>query len=439
MSISEPLDNPVGKAKEEPQARPSLLAALKVRDFRLVWFGESISLLGDQFYMIALPWLTLQLTGSGLALGAVAAAGGIPRAVFMLLGGAITDRFSPRSVMFISNALRVVLTVLMTILVLTNNIQFWMLFVSALVFGLVDAFFFPAQSAVVPQIVSPEQIESGNALMQITGQLANFVGPALAGLIIAVMTGANNAENVQAGTGGIGLAIALDSLTFIVAAIALWMMQGGRGVQKKNDEPQTSILASIGEGLRLVWNDTRLRTLVLLVAAINFFVTGPMGVGIPVLANSHFAEGAAALGAILSSFGGGALVGALLGGSLPAPKQLGVIAMLSITVIGIAVALYGLVNSLILAVGAGLLMGVAIGYVNVVMISWMQKRTAPELLGRVMSLIMLASFGLGPISNLVAGALVDVNLPLLFIGAGGALVILSLLALTNKDVRSIGQ
>ena len=259
------------------------MSAFKVRDFRLVWAGESISLLGDQFYMVALPWLTLQLTGSGLALGAVAAAGGIPRAVFMLLGGAITDRFSPRSVMFVSNALRIILTALITLLVLTHTIQFWMLFLASLTFGLVDAFFFPASTAIVPMIVAKEQIESGNALMQITAQLSNFVGPALAGLVIASVSGAVNLQSLEASSTsgdvrGIGLAIGFDTLTFIIAAIALWMMKGGRAAVQQEDKQ--SVVASIREGLSLVWNDPILRTLIIIISAINFFFTGPMGVGI---------------------------------------------------------------------------------------------------------------------------------------------------------------
>src|SRR5919108_1993328 len=91
---------------------------LSVRNFRLLWIGEGISLLGDQFYMIALPWLVLQLTGSALALGTVMALAAIPRAVFMLVGGAFVDRFSPRAVMIASNLIRFVLVALLSILVL---------------------------------------------------------------------------------------------------------------------------------------------------------------------------------------------------------------------------------------------------------------------------------------------------------------------------------
>src|SRR5450755_2720032 len=101
---------------------------LSIRNFRLLWIGESISLLGDQFYMIALPWLVLQLTGSALALGTVLALAGIPRALFMLIGGAFVDRFSPRSVMITSNFVRLLLVALLSALVLTNSIRIEMLY-----------------------------------------------------------------------------------------------------------------------------------------------------------------------------------------------------------------------------------------------------------------------------------------------------------------------
>src|SRR5215470_10467588 len=97
--------NTVTEVNAEKPASP-----LGVRNFRLLWIGEGISLLGDQFYLIALPWLVLQLTGSALALGTILALASIPRAIFMLIGGAFVDRYSPRSVMIWSNAARFVLT-----------------------------------------------------------------------------------------------------------------------------------------------------------------------------------------------------------------------------------------------------------------------------------------------------------------------------------------
>ena len=117
-------------APDKPRG-PALLQPLRLRDFRLVFTGESISLLGDQFHFVALAWLTLQLTGSGLALGTVLMAAAIPRAVFMLVGGALSDSLSPRSLMLVSNALRSVVVALIAFLVLSGNAQLWQLYVLA--------------------------------------------------------------------------------------------------------------------------------------------------------------------------------------------------------------------------------------------------------------------------------------------------------------------
>src|SRR5206468_4815017 len=175
---------------------------LSVPSFRLQWIGECISLRGYQFYLIALPCLVLQLTGSALALGAILALASIPRAVFMLVGGAFVDRYSPRSVMLASNAARLVLVALMSGLVLTNQIQLWMLYGFALAFGLADAFYYPAQSAIVPQVLPVEQLQAGNTFVQGTAQLSLFLGPLLAGGLIALL---GRAAAGAPDTRGIGL------------------------------------------------------------------------------------------------------------------------------------------------------------------------------------------------------------------------------------------
>jgi MFS family permease len=164
-----------------------LLEPLGVRNFRLLWLGESVSLLGDQFFFVALSWLTLQLTGSGLALGTVLMAGAIPRAIFMLLGGAISDRVSPRTLMLVSNTFRAILTALLTLLVLLRRAQLWQLYLLSVVFGLVDAFFYPSFQAITPRLVEAGKLEGSNALLQATAQLTGLVGPAAAGLAISAL------------------------------------------------------------------------------------------------------------------------------------------------------------------------------------------------------------------------------------------------------------
>jgi MFS family permease len=215
---------------------------LSVRNFRLLWIGEGISLLGDQFYLIALPWLVLQLTGSALALGTILALASIPRAVFMLVGGVFVDRYSPRSVMIWSNFARFVLVALLSVLVLTNTIRIEMLYVLALAFGLADAFYFPAQTAIVPQVLSEDQLQAGNTFVQGTAMLSFFLGPVLAGALIALLghtAAADGAPDMQ----GIGIAFAIDTLSFVASLLTLLMMRIP-GVTKQASEQQ-SVIESI--------------------------------------------------------------------------------------------------------------------------------------------------------------------------------------------------
>ena len=159
-----------------------LIRPLSDHDFRTFWLGEPlVSSLGDQISLVALTWLALELTGSGVALGLVLTATAIPRAILMLVGGVASDRRSPRSIMIVTNAVRGVVTALLGLLVLTGGLQFWELIVLAGLFGVMDAFFFPAQGTIVPGIVPPERLEAANALAQGTRQLMGLIGPPWAG------------------------------------------------------------------------------------------------------------------------------------------------------------------------------------------------------------------------------------------------------------------
>ncbi len=132
--------------------RSSFLRMLGLRDFRRLLIGQLAERLGDQFYLVALPWLVLKLTGDPLAMGLVLAVAGIPSALFMLVGGAFTDRFSSRQIMLGSFLSRFVLISLLAGLVLTGIIKLWMLYAFAFLFGLVDAFYYPALNSSVPQL-----------------------------------------------------------------------------------------------------------------------------------------------------------------------------------------------------------------------------------------------------------------------------------------------
>src|SRR5215468_3348182 len=165
-------------------SRIRILLPLKSRDFRLLFFGQGVSLFGDQFYLVALPLLTLELTGSGVALGTVLMVGGISRAAFDLVGGALTDRASNRTILLISNLVRALVTALITTIAFFRIAELWHLYVLSVVFGVVDAFFFPAFLSMIPKLIESDQLNAGNALMRGTARLMGGIGPAAAGLVI---------------------------------------------------------------------------------------------------------------------------------------------------------------------------------------------------------------------------------------------------------------
>ena len=425
----------MNKLSQDQAQKPA--GPLSVPNFRLLWIGESISLLGDQFYLIALPWLVLQLTGSALALGTVLALAGIPRALFLLIGGAFVDRFSPRAVMLASNVARLALVALLAALVLTNNIRIEMLYVFALAFGLADAFYFPGQSAIVPQLLAEDQLQAGNSFVQGTAQLSLFLGPVLAGGLIAVLGQAAAADHALS-TQGIGIAFAIDTLSFVASLVCLSLMRVP-GLARKAGEQQ-NVIESIQAGLAYLWSRSVLRVLFLLMVAMNFLEFGPVIVGIPVLAATRLPEGAAAFGIIMSAFGGGALLGILLSSLLPPlkPEHFGALLLLVISWMGIGVALMALFTSTAVIAGISLSIGVANGYVNIHFFTWLQKRIPRELMGRVMSLLMFSSIGLAPVSYALAGVVLQVSLNGLFIGGGGLMAALSLLAIVLPAVRQMG-
>jgi len=421
-------------------AQPATPSLLQSRNVRLRLIGGLISVLGDQFYMIALPWLVLQLTGSALAVGAVLALAGVPRALLMLVGGALTDRFSPRRVMLYSNYLRAAIVGLMAVLVATGSVQLWMLYAMALLFGTVDAFFYPAAQAILPQIVTKEQLQAGNALLMGSTQVATFVGPVLAGATIVLL---DSGQSSRATTDGLGISVAfaIDALGFVAAALTLALMRiEGENGNGAGATRSSGMLGAIREGLSYVWNDPALRVFFVICAAVNVLITGPFAVGVPVLANYRFVEGAGAFGIIMSAFGGGTLVGIVLAGMLPKlPERHFALAMLTVTaVVGLGEALIGLSQTAMVAAASALLIGVAVGYINIVFITWIQRRTPDALIGRMMSLLMFASVGLAPVSMALAGALVDLYPTGLFVGAGVLLGVVIVASWLSPAVRSMG-
>ncbi len=405
----------------------SMRRVMALRDFRLLLTGASTSLLGDQFALIATPWLVLQLSNDPLALGVVLALEGLPRAGFMLIGGAVTDRFAPRLVMVAADVARGVLTAAMAVVVMTGVVQMWMLYGFALFFGLVSGFAIPAENSIVPTLVRRDDLEAGNALIMGATQVTGFVGPTMAGVIIA---------GYSKSRFGIGLAYLIDAATFAISATAFWLIKVNR--RPPADALAFRLWASIGEGLRGVWEDNALRFVFFVLVAVNLFVVGPLLVGIPLLAHQRLPQGATAFGVLMGAFAIGNLAGYVAAGATtrPSSRRMRTIILGVLSSFGAVIASLGLFANLWL--DAALLSGLGIGngYLAISLFTWIQARTPPDMLGRTMSLVTFASLGLVSISQAAAGVGARWDLDALFVCSGSIVMAITAWSATRPGLHA---
>lgn len=408
-----------------------------IHNFRMLFVGSTISAMGDQFTLVALPWLVLKLTGDPAALGLVLAAMALPRAAFMLIGGAVVDRMSPRKVLLGARAVNALLVTVLAALVLGGAVHMWMIYVIALGIGLATAFAYPAGSAILPQLVQPQQLQPANALFMGMRQLSMIVGPTIAGVLISVGAHGGHGDGVADST-GLGLAFGIDAASFVFSLGSLMLIRIRSDHHPK--APVGSVLANVASGIRAIWADLPLRAFILYGAVVAVFVGGPIQVGLPVLADTRLDLGAASLGILMTANGGGMLLGSFASGfvSRLVRGRLGMMVLGIDSLVGLGLAALSQVHS---TLGGAILLactGLLGGVVQITIVSWIQRRVAPEMMGRTMSVLMFTFMGLGPLSAAIAGSLLKViALPTLFIVAGLTLTVIALSCLGNPALRSI--
>ena len=393
---------------------------LRDPQFRMLWIGSAISLLGDQFYLVALPWVILQLTGSAVAMGTIMMLASVPRAVLMLLGGVLSDRFSPRRILISTSCARTVFVGAISVLVWAHVLALWHLYLLAFAFGTADAFATPAASTYLPFLVKKDQLVTANSLFQSTAQLTTITAPAPAGLIIKAF--------------GAAWAFMADAISFLAIIGALW---------KLPDPPAPAVPVtgkprvwrSIMEGFRCVYQDVPLRSLTLLVAVMNFCISGPMNVGLAYLAKQKF-NSPTAFGLAVSALAAGGLLGSLLAGVWK-PRRRGVLMLSVCVVLALCLGSIGLLHVLWALVSVLLLMGMAAALSNIHIISWIQQRVEPAVMGRVMSVLMFFSLGLVPLSLAIAGLALQWSMVGTFVVAGTALLLVTIAGALQPSVRGI--
>lgn len=390
---------------------------LRNSNYRKLLIGGTISLLGDQFYLVALPWLVLRQTGSAATMGTILMAGAIPRAVLMLMGGALTDRISPRKIMMNTAQARTLCVTMTGLLVWTQQLQTWHLYALAVAFGIADAFAAPAAQAFLPFLLKREQLLAASSVSQSAAQLTTIVGPIPAGFVINVL--------------GIAWAFFIDAISFLFVIGALLQLPDPPPAQAA----KKAVWRSIMEGIGYVLKDVPLRSLMLLAAGMNFCLAGPVTIGLAYVTEASFGS-AAALGIAFSAVAAGSLGGALLAGMWKIRKR-GLLILSVSVILAACLGSIGFLDQLWMIALVLMVMGVSAGLANVNISAWIMQRIDVSVRGRVSSVLMLASVGLTPVSLAVAGLLIAWNVKAMFLLAAGLMLLVTTVASVQKSVREI--
>src|SRR6476646_1355691 len=348
---------------------------LEERDFRLLWLGQTTSAFGSALVPVALAFAVIDLTSSEAALGLVLAAGLCSRVALLLLGGVLADRMPRQRVMLAADALRALTQGRVAVLLLSGQAQVWHLLVLFALFGAGDAFFSPASTGLVPEIVSPGRLQEANALISLSRSAAWIAGPLLAGLIVAGV--------------GPGLAFAIDSGTFVVSTLSLALLRLPRVAAR----PRGGVLAELVEGWREVTARTWVWTTIARFSISNLAIAQLFVLG-PFVAERSLG-GAAAWGLIGTCGGIGAVLGDAAALRLRPRRPL--------VAGGLAVSVWALEPALLarpfptaaIAVAAAVGFG-ASGFSNAVWFTALQQRIPPRALSRVSSYDWLGSVVLQP-------------------------------------------
>ncbi|HET7080780.1 MAG TPA: MFS transporter, partial [Chloroflexia bacterium] len=246
-----------------------MVGALRQRSFAWLWTGQAISRLGDSIHRVALSWWVLEQTGSAAVMGTVLIFSFTPMLLFLLIGGVAGDRLPRVRLMLGSDLLRGGVVALVAALAATHTLQIWHLYVASMVFGLLDAFFQPAYTALVPEITPAPLLPSANSLTSLSGQLSNIAGPAIGAGIVAA--------------GGTALAFAVDSLSFFLSAACLIPLIGLPQAPAPAGHGARHMLRDLREGVRAVLAAPWLWITIALAALFNITQGGPFAVALPFL------------------------------------------------------------------------------------------------------------------------------------------------------------
>jgi Major Facilitator Superfamily len=392
---------------------------------------------------VALPWLVLSNHGSTILLGTLLACYGVPRTALIPVGGMLADKFGPRTLMMLCDIVRCALVGVLTYLAAQHTASLVTLGPTAAVIGGCEGLFLPASFTIMPTMLDDSQLTAGNALNQTAIQAGTLIGPAIGGTLVAV-TGASTA------------AFGIDAVSFAVSAASLALIRRrpvarpvaanlAEATDSTPDSPATGPGGRAAESpgqpqsvLSYIRHSRGLQLVMLIAIAMNLGSGGMGEVALPALAHAHW--GAGGYGAVLACMAVGAILGTLFAARTGTMRNPGRLASWAFGTAGCAIILVPFLGGEAGAAAAMLLDGACTSLGGVLFYTMAQRSLPPAMLGRILSMIMLCSFGIFPVSVVVAGVLIrHVGATPFFPIAGVFLVVSILGGNSQRAFRDFGR
>jgi predicted MFS family arabinose efflux permease len=362
--------------------------ALRHRDYTLLWSGQTVSVVGDGIYTVAIALEALRISDHASALAYVEAARVAPNALLLLFAGALVDRLPRRLVVLGADAVRAGAIAAVAVLVVAHALNLSELVALSAVVGVGDAFFYPAYQAIMPELLPADLLTQGNAFNSASQTVgASFLGPALGGVIVAA--------------GGTSTAFAIDAGTFVVSGVCLLVMAHVPAPPPSG----RSVLADARQGIRWTMRQRWLWYGILAVGVGNFAAFSPMAVTIPLIVRDVLHQGPVAYGATFGACGMGGLLAAAVAGRFGSPKRRMSAIWAAWAAAGVALAGVGVAPDVFVVAVCGAITFFGVTYGNLLWGALMQVAVPAQMLGRASSVDWLFSICLSPLGILFAGVL----------------------------------
>ena len=404
----------------------SLAAPLRQRDFRLLWSGMSVSLLGDGIFLVAIAWQVYALDDRPSSLAYVGVALSAPQVALLPVAGALCDRLRRQLVLFWSDVVRATTVGVLAVVTATGTVQMWQLYLAGAVLGSAAAFASPAFDALIPELVPGDDLDRANALEQfVRPATLQLAGPALGGVVVATVHTAG--------------ALGIDAASFVYSAYCIARMApipkpGAPGARGR-------LRQEVVEGLRYVRRRVWLWGTFLSATFTYLLFIGPTQVLLPYIVRNEMHEGASAYGIVLAAGGVGALIGAMAMGTLRAGTRGMTWIYVCWTIATLVVAGYGLATRVWELVLVSLVLNGAEVMGAVVWVTLKQRRVVNSMLGRVSSIDWFVSTALLPLSYAITvpvSRALGAGTTLVVAGTAGAVVTFGFLLLPGMRAEPAG-